>query len=134
MRVNEEKVGLASLCCPTCFRTANESQHIKVHAVTHSFPSPIISFVESVPKDYHISHIEIANPKDRNSNSSKVASPSKILRDVHIVRTLSFYITLLLVAVLQYCSYRKNSVHFFFSSCVLLPILFHYNRAINVGL
>lgn len=99
MIVKEEKVGLASscaeegssiscsrfeFCCPNSFRTANETSHIKVQAVTHSSPSPIIYCIESVPQDAHISHIEIANPEDGTSNSSKGASPSVVLRDVHI--------------------------------------------------
>ncbi|PON98951.1 JAB1/MPN/MOV34 metalloenzyme domain containing protein [Trema orientale] len=99
MIVKEEKVGLASscaeegssiscsrfeFCCPNSFRTASETRHIKVHAVTHSSPSPIIYCIESVPQDAHISHIEIANPEDGTADSSKGASPSVVLRDVHI--------------------------------------------------
>ncbi|XP_062110314.1 AMSH-like ubiquitin thioesterase 2 isoform X2 [Humulus lupulus] len=93
MIVNKEKVGLESssiscckieICCPNSIRTVNESHHIKVHAVTHSFPSTIISCIESVPQDDHISRIEIANPEDGKSNSCTDASSSVVLRDVHI--------------------------------------------------
>ncbi|GMN41614.1 hypothetical protein TIFTF001_010836 [Ficus carica] len=97
----EEKVGLASFCpedsgiswsrleycCPTfVLRTPNLSDlHTKVDAVTHSFPSPIISCIESVPRDAHISHLELANSEDGNSKSyNREASTSKVLRDVHI--------------------------------------------------
>ncbi|XP_024023974.1 AMSH-like ubiquitin thioesterase 2 isoform X2 [Morus notabilis] len=96
--IKEENVGLASFCsddsgircseycCPTFFRTPNLSdQHTKVDAVTLSFPSPIISSVENVTQDDHISHLEMANSEDGNSKScNKEASTSKALRDVHI--------------------------------------------------
>lgn len=103
----KEKVGLASFCpeesgiswsrleyfCPTfVLRTPNLSDlHTKVDAVTHSFPSPIISCIESVPRDAHISHLELANSEDGNSKSyNREASTSKVLRDVHIVRIFKF--------------------------------------------
>lgn len=99
--VKEEKVGLPSFCpedsgvswsrleycCPTfVLRTPNLSDlRTKVDAVTHSFPSPIISCIESVPRDAHISHLELANSEDGNSKSyNREASTSKVLRDVHI--------------------------------------------------
>ncbi|KAF4395525.1 hypothetical protein G4B88_010989, partial [Cannabis sativa] len=54
MIFNKERVGLASLCTEgssiSCsrieIRTVNESQHIKVDAVTHSYPSTTISCIE----------------------------------------------------------------------------------------
>ncbi|KAM6562206.1 hypothetical protein CsatB_022204 [Cannabis sativa] len=95
MIFNKERVGLASLCTEgssiSCsrieIRTVNESQHIKVDAVTHSYPSTTISCIEKVPQDDQISSIEIANPEDGTSNSStstEASSSSVILRDVHI--------------------------------------------------
>ncbi|KAL5552885.1 hypothetical protein UlMin_040286 [Ulmus minor] len=98
MRIlNKEKVGLSSFgseesgisslnfkFCGNLSETGHECQHIKVQRVTYSFPSPIISCTESVPQGAHISHLEVANQEDGSSNPSEGASPSNVLRDVHV--------------------------------------------------
>ncbi|XP_057949924.1 AMSH-like ubiquitin thioesterase 2 isoform X2 [Malania oleifera] len=60
-----------SKCCPT------------VLPVTH-FPSPLISCVESVPQDAHVSHINVADSKQGRSNLCNEPSGSRVLHDVHI--------------------------------------------------
>ena len=98
MRIfNEDTVRLASLSpedsgivtnSSTLCTTSDESDRIfGIYVVTHSFPSPIISCVESMPQDAHISHLELTASEDGSSVPCNEASTSKSLRDVHIVRT-----------------------------------------------
>ncbi|KAF3431275.1 hypothetical protein FNV43_RR26005 [Rhamnella rubrinervis] len=97
--INEEKAVLSSLClvdsgisseveyyCPTTFsKTVNEYNKSTVHTVTQFSPSPVISCVENVSQDNHISRIEVGNPEHGHSESCKEASSSsKSLQDVHI--------------------------------------------------
>lgn len=87
-------------CCP-CLplslkiinndKSGSTRQRITVHAVTQSHPSPVLSLVESVPQGAHITHIKVDNSDKRAHNEP---SSSKVLQDVHIVRTQELYFLL----------------------------------------
>lgn len=91
--MNEEKAALASFRLMdfgtsfSGFEDKAKYQHISVHTVTQFSPSPVISGIENVAQDAHISRIEVADPEHGHSESCKEASSSNALQDVHIVRT-----------------------------------------------
>lgn len=91
--MDREKAALASFSS-TDFATSfsgyedkSNYQQFSLHTVTQFSPSPVISGIENVSQDAHISLIEVGNPEDGHSKSYKEASSSNTLQDVHIVRT-----------------------------------------------
>lgn len=81
--ISAENVVLASVVTGE----AQTSNDINVHTVTQSSPSPILSCVQSVPYAAHVSHISVADSRNKNSMSSFDGSVSKAIHDVHIVST-----------------------------------------------
>ncbi|CAN1187477.1 AMSH-like ubiquitin thioesterase 2 [Linum perenne] len=57
------------------------AQHIRVHAVTQSSPSPVLSCVEKAPKCAQISLVPAADVEESSSNEQ---TGSNLLREVHI--------------------------------------------------
>lgn len=92
--ITDGKAGTASrlsvdsrTSCSQIIQTASKCHHVAVHMVTQSFPSPIISCVESLPQGAHLSQIIAADSENEHSKSYDVPTTSKFLRDIHIVRT-----------------------------------------------
>nr|XP_048322495.1 AMSH-like ubiquitin thioesterase 2 isoform X4 [Ziziphus jujuba var. spinosa] len=88
--MDREKAALASFSS-TDFATSfsgyedkSNYQQFSLHTVTQFSPSPVISGIENVSQDAHISLIEVGNPEDGHSKSYKEASSSNTLQDVHI--------------------------------------------------
>ncbi|XP_022733828.1 AMSH-like ubiquitin thioesterase 2 isoform X2 [Durio zibethinus] len=89
----EEKVGLASCneldsassclghesLCPIPDQTITTCKLIKVHAVTQSSPSTILSFTENVSQTSHVSRVI-----DLDQQSYNEPEASRVLQDVHI--------------------------------------------------
>ncbi|XXG83925.1 hypothetical protein AAC387_Pa10g1566 [Persea americana] len=74
---------------------AQTSHDINVHVVTQSSPSPILSCIQSAPHAAHVSHISVADSRNKNSKSSFEGSVSKAIHDVHIsVRLMEDFLEL----------------------------------------
>ncbi|OAY34538.1 AMSH-like ubiquitin thioesterase 2 isoform X2 [Manihot esculenta] len=67
--------------CQNLFQTDGKFQHISVHTVTQSSPSPILSCVEKPLKHAHVLPIPVAN-SDTSSYNQPAAS--NVLQDIHI--------------------------------------------------
>ncbi|XP_048322831.1 AMSH-like ubiquitin thioesterase 2 isoform X3 [Ziziphus jujuba] len=100
--MDREKAALASFSS-TDFATSfsgyedkSNYQQFSLHTVTQFSPSPVISGIENVSQDAHISLIEVGNPEDGHSKSYKEASSSNTLQDVHIKRG-TLYVTTLII-------------------------------------
>ncbi|KAF2286645.1 hypothetical protein GH714_023274 [Hevea brasiliensis] len=63
------------------FQTDCKCQHISVHTVTQSSPSPVLSCVEKPPKHAHVSLIPVANS---DTNSCCQPAASNTLQDIHV--------------------------------------------------
>ncbi|CAJ1931463.1 unnamed protein product [Sphenostylis stenocarpa] len=70
------------VCKPAAVKTAN--RFIMLHKVTQSWPSPALSFVETMPQDAQSSHVTAFNSGDGSSKSDNESTSSKSIRDVHI--------------------------------------------------
>ncbi|KAF5746602.1 AMSH-like ubiquitin thioesterase 2 [Tripterygium wilfordii] len=93
--IKEEESGLASFypwdsttsissresVCTTFVESQGKCQHVSVHSVTLSSPSPVLSCVQKEARNSHISHISVA---DSDTQSCNEPTALKVLQDVHI--------------------------------------------------
>ncbi|CAN1320904.1 AMSH-like ubiquitin thioesterase 2 [Linum perenne] len=88
------------------------AQHIRVHAVTQSSPSPVLSCVEKAPKCAQISLVPAADVEESSSNEQ---TGSNLLREVHI-ESGTYYVTTLIIpkqeATANSCEAKREEEYF----------------------
>ncbi|KAK6281574.1 hypothetical protein POUND7_015399 [Theobroma cacao] len=72
--------------CPVPDQTTTTCKLIKVHAVTLSSPSTILSFTENASQTSHVSRVIDSDQQPYNESEA-----SRVLQNVHIVITLTLY-------------------------------------------
>lgn len=77
---------------PMSLQTISKWRRLSGHAVTQSSPSPVLSFTENAPQGAHVTHISVSDSDKRSYDDS---SASRVLQDVHIVRTQKLHFLVL---------------------------------------